>query len=413
MSVATGIPPADAPAYLYMQDIYNGLEPHVKRGEVKRLRVVRELPKTVRINPDKRAFGFQFPVISAGATYAGKEVLGEVDVAPDGSASFEVPAGVPIYFMALDAQGRAVQRMRSFTHLMPGEVQGCIGCHETRGQSTPLPSRAAAMSRPFQKLEPPEWGRGGFDYSAIVQPVLDRHCVRCHHATAPNPDGQTDLSGDKTDYFNVSYETLARGRRRSGDAQWDNPYTSWIPTYNGFEANILQVAPKTWGSPKSKLSDLILDGHPDSQGRRRLAMTEPERRRILAWIDLNVPYYGTSETTHPENRGSRRIYPAELDSTLAIVATRRCAGCHENGKIPRPFWTRLEHPQWNSFLRAPLAKEAGGSGACGPGVFTTTEDPDYQAILKTFEPALAELCETPRSDMPGAKPSLAVNRSCK
>ena len=33
---------------------------------------------------------------------------------------------------------------------------------------------------PPRELEPPEWGDGGFDYSRIVQPVLDRHCVRCH-----------------------------------------------------------------------------------------------------------------------------------------------------------------------------------------------------------------------------------------
>lgn len=403
----------DAPgvAFLYVQDIYHGLEPLVKRGEVKRLRVVREMPKTVRINPDKRAFGFQFPVISAGATYAGKEVLGEVDVAPDGSASFEVPAGVPIYFMALDAQGRAVQRMRSFTHLMRGEVQGCVGCHDSRNEATPSANRASSFVAPFKKLDPPEWGPGGFDYAAVVQPVLDRHCVRCH--SGPAPDGQVDLSGDKTDYFNVSYETLARGRRQSGEAQWDNPYTSWIPTYNGFEANILQVAPKTWGSPRSKLADVLLDGHPDKQAQPRLAMTDAERRRILAWIDLNVPYYGTSETTHPDSQGSRRIYPPDLDKTLARIANRRCATCHKDGKFPRQFWTRLENPQWNSFLLAPLPKEAGGNGACGTAVFATTGDPDYQAILKTFEPALSQLREAPRMDMPGAKACLTVNRSCK
>lgn len=398
------------PAYLYVQDIYHGLEPLVKRGEVKRLRVVREMPKTVRINPEKRAFGFQFPVISAGATYAGKDILGEVDVEPDGSAYFEVPAGVPIYFMALDADGRAVQRMRSFTHLMPGEVQGCVGCHVDRGHSAPIAARATSVSRPFKKLEPPDWGGGGFDYATIVQPVLDKHCGDCHSGAAP--EGKVDLSGDQTDYFNVSYETLARGRRQSGEAQWDSPYVSWIPTYNGFEANILQVDPKDWGSPKSKLADLLLDNHRDRNGKPRLQMTGTERSRILAWIDLNVPYYGTSETTRPDNTGSRRIYPPDLDKTLAEVAVRRCAECHKNGNVPRQFWTRITNPQLNSFLLAPLSKDAGG-GACGKPVFATSNDPDYQAILKTFESALSQLREAPRIDMPGAKVCLTVNRSCK
>jgi hypothetical protein len=398
-------------ARLYLQNVYEGLEPAVKRGEIKRLRVVRELPKTVRINPDKRAFGFQFPVISAGATYAGKQVLGEVEVAPDGSAYFEVPAGIPIYFMALDAQGRAVQRMRSFTHLMPGEVQGCIGCHESRGQVARPRLSPAALDQSAQPLTPPEWGANGFAYAAIVQPVLDRYCAECH--AGAHPQGKVDLSGDQTDYFNVSYETLARGRRQSGEAQWDNPYVNWIPSYNGFETNILSVNPKSWGSPRSKLADLVLANHPDRDGKPRYQMDEASRRRLLAWIDLNVPYYGSSETTHPDNPGSRRIYPAALDKTLADVAARRCAQCHQEGKIPRPFWTRITHPHLNSFLQAPLAKAAGGTGACGQAVFSSATDPDYAAILQTFQPVLAGLRELPRTDMPGAISCSTVNRSCK
>jgi hypothetical protein len=398
-------------ARLYLQNVYDGLEPTVRRGEVKRLRVVRELPKTVRIHPDKRAFGFQFPVISAGATYAGKQVLGEVDVADDGSAYFEVPAGIPIYFMALDADGQAVQRMRSFTHLMPGELQGCVGCHEPRGQSARAPADLRAMGRSPVPLTPPEWGTNGFSYAAVVQPVLDRHCGECH--TGPEPKGNVDLSGDTTDYFNVSYETLARGRRQSGEAQWFSPYVSWIPTYNGFETNILSVEPKAWGSPRSKLAEVILSSHPDENGKPRVQVDEAGRRRVLAWIDLNVPYYGTSETTHPDNNGSRRVYPAHLDRTLAEVAARRCAPCHAQGKIPRPFWTRIENPHLNSFLMAPLAKAAGGSQRCGQAVFAGKEDPDYQAILNTFKPMHTELASNPRMDMPGARASLAVNRSCK
>lgn len=398
-------------ATVVLHDLYNGLEPQVKRGEVKRLRVVREMPKTVRIHPEKRAFGFQFPVISAGATYAGKDVLGEVDVAPDGSACFEVPAEIPIYFIALDAHGRGVQRMRSFTHLMPGEVQGCVGCHESRHHTASLQQLPAAMKTVPQKLQPPEWGRGGFDYARVVQPVLNRFCSECH--SGPDPKGKIDLSSDFTDYFNVSYETLARGRKQSGEAQWDSPYVSWIPSYNGFEQNILQIEPKSWGSPKSKLAEIVLANHPDAEGKPRVQLDDASRRRILAWIDLNVPYYGSSETTHPENPGSRRLYPADLDKTLASVAARRCAACHKDGRVPRPFWTRITHPELNRFLQAPLAKAAGGTEACGRAVFASTDDPDYRAILRTFDQVLAEVQSHPRMDMPGAQPSLVVNRSCK
>ncbi|NQT88728.1 PD40 domain-containing protein, partial [bacterium] len=127
--------PVDDPtpfASLYIQDIYNGLEPDVKRGEIKRVAVVQEIRRSLISSPGiyKPAFGFQRIVVSCGATYVPKKVLGFADVKPDGSAYFKVPAETPIYFIALDAQGRGVQRMRSFTHLMPGETQGCIGCHD-------------------------------------------------------------------------------------------------------------------------------------------------------------------------------------------------------------------------------------------------------------------------------------------
>lgn len=389
-------------ATLYLQDVYDGLEPYVRRGEIAMLRVVRDIQKSVRIDPSLRAFGFQFPVISCGATYAAKDVLGDVPVEADGSAYFRVPAGKNISFMALDAHGRTLQRMRSFTHLMPGEVQGCIGCHEHRGK-TPARHNTLALRRPPRELQAPEFGTGGFDYSRVVQPVLDRYCVECHH---PHHPRGIDLSGSKTDFFNVSYETLARenqGRRGS-------PYVSWIPTYNGEEWNILEIAPKAWGSPQSRLAEIVLGGHPDEEGQRRVEMEPDAVRRILSWIDLNVPYYGTSETAYPELIGCRQVYPGQLDQVLQEVAARRCASCHTEGKVPRRVWTRITEPHLNTFLLAPLAKAAGGTERCGQPVIRTTADPDYQAILATFEPIERMLKARPRMDMPGATPAPDVCR---
>ncbi len=397
--------PAASRATLFLQDVHNGLEPQVERGKVARLRVVREMPKTVRIDPSLRAFGFQFPVISCGATYAGKQVLGEVPVGPDGSACFRVPAGVPIYFMALDADGRAVQRMRSFTHLVPGEVQGCVGCHEHRRQAS-RPKLPDAFSTPLD-LEPPEWGTGGFDYARIVQPVLDEHCTECHNPIdAPN---RIDLTGGKTDYFNVSYDVLAR----ENQGRLGSPYVNWIPTYNGQEWNILEVQPKAWGSHQSRLADVVLSGHPDEDGKPRIDLDDAGRRRIFAWIDLNVPYYGSSETAYPEMTGCRRIYPEKLDQVLADVAARRCAECHADGRVPRREWTRVTEPELNPFLLAPLAKAAGGSERCGKPVFADKDDPDYRAILAALRPSESLLATTPRIDMPGGRPSSQVSRSCR
>jgi hypothetical protein len=92
------------------------------------------------------------------------------------------------------------------------------------------------------------------------------------------------------------------------------------------------------------------------------------------------------------------MLPLDLDSTLHEVATRRCANCHDDG-IPRKFYTRVANPHYNSFLMAPLAEKAGGTQKCGQPVFLSTDDPDYQRILKTFEPIHKLLKERPRADM--------------
>jgi len=411
--------PDEAPgpwATVYVQDIYNGLAPHVKRGEVTQIAVVQEIRRSLISSPGihRPAFGYQRVLVSCGATYVPKKLWGYADVAADGSAHFRVPARQPIYFMALDAHGRAVQRMRSFTHLMPGETQGCIGCHEPRSQGPqhrfPLPT----AGRPAQALRPPSWGARGFDYASIVQPVLDKHCTRCHNPLAP-PKG-LDLSGDRTEFFNVSYEHLARkhqGRRGS-------PYVSWIPTYNGHEWNIAEITPRHWGSPASKLADIVLANHPDAHGKPKVHLDDDSRRRIFAWIDLNVPYYGTADTAHPDLMACRRLTPPGLQKTMDDVYRRRCSRCHDakGGHRIEAAWrpigrrdrvgevgARIENPHLNTFLLAPLAKTAGGTQRCGQPVFATRDDPDYQAVLKTFLPIHELMKRTPRMDMPGALPA--------
>jgi mono/diheme cytochrome c family protein len=438
-------------AVITMQDVYNGLEPSVKRGEIKRIAVVQELEKPVHSPyeipvektdykhlPLKRisvgAFGYQFPLVSCGATYAPKKVWGFADVAPDGSATFKAPSEVPIYFMALDAEGRAVQRMRSFTHLMPGEIQSCVGCHVDRNTQSPTrANRIRAMRAKPQELQKPEWGVKGFSYHEVVQPVLDKHCAGCHN---PREKNKIDLSGDYTDFFCVSYDNLAR-KGTLGENNWlqhgvkvdsrqegESPYTSWIWTINGAEWNTLEVAPKRWGSPASLLAKILRDGHPGKNGKKRIDVPQTDRERIYLWIDLNVPYYPTSASNHKFQIGSRRIYPERLDAVLNDVSRRRCAECHEpnparelgmnprnggdplynlspRGKVfPREFYTRFLTPENNAFLLAPLAKAAGGAQKCSKVVFQTKDDPDYQKILRTFEPARQLIKKRPRADMP-------------
>lgn len=163
-------------------------------------------------------------------------------------------------------------------------------------------------------------------------------------------------------------------------------------------------------------------------------MDDASRRKIYAWINLNIPYYVSSETSHPDILGCRRIYPPTLDAVLNEVSQRRCAECHSQGNVerrnwthrtqnqfqypqedgdgivPRRTWVRITESELNPFLLAPLSKSAGGTERCGKAVFTDTNDPDYRKIIDTFAPLADSLAIHPRIDMPNGKPAADVCR---
>jgi hypothetical protein len=298
--IAPLLPTEEETGTLIVQDVYRGLEGHVKPGEVKAICVVEELAKVGPTAKGRRGYpgrgGNQTTAISAGSTYAPKKIWGYAAVEADGSAHFRVPARKPLYFMALDAEGRAVQRMRSFTHLKPGETQGCIGCHEPRFSAPPrAESLPRALSRSAQNLVPPAWGVIGFSFPRMVQPILEKHCAACHGDKQPQGDLRL-VGASSQGQFSPAYLALVQPdiKPKKGQSETElTRFVQWIATDNGNELNILEFAPKTWGSPVSRLADLVLSCHPDAQGKKRLALTAAERAAIFAWIDLNVPYYGS------------------------------------------------------------------------------------------------------------------------
>jgi mono/diheme cytochrome c family protein len=303
--------------------------------------------------------------------------------------------------------------MRTFTHLMPGESQSCVGCHADRNGVTPAVAPGTALQRAAVDLEPPEWGREGFSYAQVVQPIWDRHCVECHGRE--EPAAQLELTGDKTDFFNVSYENLVR-KDTPSERWWlggvggrfaSSQYTSWIPTYNGQEANILQIAPGQWGAKASLLAAVIADGHPDEDGAARATLSDSEKHGVYMWLDLNCPYYGTSDSNYRELRGCRQQLPDNFASLMKDVGQRRCASCHTDAgkgdqwffELPGSFFVRIERAELNNFLRAPLARDAGGTERCGQPVFTHKDDPDYRRIVQSFSALEQKLQRRPRIDM--------------
>jgi hypothetical protein len=403
------------PGRFLLVDVHQGLT-GVPKGTIKRLRIVEETARTSGLPPGGRWWNQAFLVSWQGG-YIVKNILGTVPVHEDGSAYFEAPPGRAIYFEALDGEGREIQRMRTFVQAAPGTTRSCIGCHENK-KSAPLGGGAAplAMLRPPARPQAESWGSGYLDYPTMVQPVLDKYCVRCHGGPEGIGKG-LDLSGGWTWAFNISYETLLKHR-----------LTGFLNCENGSVHTAKILRPRTIGSGAAPLAEILIQRHPE--------MSRGERDLVLAWMDTNSNYYGTWDYTQHATCDAILALRGPLAAALERAG---CIECHPPGHVGND-WVNLQTPEWSRVLRAPMAKIKGGPGLemcrkrkarvgyplvdqgvqppdvvfpsrqppwdpSGPPhvAIASTADPNYQAMLGLIRRARSEALARPRVDMPGAQ----------
>ena len=113
-------------------------------------------------------------------------------------------------------------------------------------------------------------------------------------------------------------------------------------------------------------------------------------------------------------------HPADWGQDTALIQPQRAWMIKQ--KDNRAVWRfqqhilyNLTHAELSVQLLAPLAKKAGGYGACREisrtardgetitdkiaSVFASKDDPDYQRIIKVFDSVMNEVKEKPRMDM--------------
>jgi hypothetical protein len=270
-----------------LADVRWSLMPLPEGRPVRELRVFQVLPKeTTHIA--------NLPRIGLANAESARMFLGTVPVERDGSAYFRAPAGKPLYFQAVDADGRAVQSMRSVTYLQRGERRGCVGCHELPNVAPPL-RPLLAIGRPPSILCPGPDGTLPLSYPRLVQPVLDRHCVRCHDGTPGPGKGKLALSGEPAGAFTRSYESL-------------RPHVRWHE-WGGQSITQIVTRPGHCGADESPLVALL----DDADHRPHLNLPEADRRRLYLWLDANVPFYGTYRSeAQTAQRAGLAVPPPEL-----------------------------------------------------------------------------------------------------
>ncbi len=284
-------------AVCILADVTHGME-GVRKGEVKWLRINEALPRYWSTGRRWK------PSLSSSRWKAAlwpRVQWGVVPVEKDGSAHFVVPANRSIFYQALDKDFREIQRERTYVNYAPGEVRSCTGCHGKSGGAAPrdLTADSIALSRPpsIPRPQPNDLVENGGDglagqvihYPTDIQPIFDSKCISCHGAK--EPAGGLRLTGEVTDFYNTSYEELAK-KELAGPI---------IPEFTSFQKgdqgnyNGAYLPPRSQGNGASVLFALLTDcAHPKNAAEDHSKMLDPMELMVLSrWVDSNYQFYGS------------------------------------------------------------------------------------------------------------------------
>lgn len=267
------------PTEVILLNVYDSMLPFPQGAEVKALRVVQVFPKSTpnTIAPRKGHGAMLYN------DQNGRGSLGTVPVEKDGSARFLLPPGKAVYFQALDADGLAIQSMRSATYTVPGTGRlVCQGCHDRRYRAPRPPAQMAlALSKPASVLQPESDGSWPLSFARLVQPILDAKCASCHESgkTFSLSKGNWQSNGDR---FYSSYANL-------------RPYAYFYSFNDAFGPTV--TTPGQFGARKSRLYPLLKSGHHD------VTLTDQELRKMALWLDLNSDMFSDDAKRDDQARG--------------------------------------------------------------------------------------------------------------
>ncbi|MBT3202299.1 MAG: hypothetical protein HN350_20560, partial [Phycisphaerales bacterium] len=319
----------NAPGYFFSSNVYEGTT--IPKGSAKHLRVIQLDYKTY--TPWRQIFGGAGPnrIPLPSATYpsaSSKRILGTVPINKEGAFYIEAPAGTSLMFQLLDDQYRCIQTMRSFTGVMPGETRGCVGCHEQRPNA---PVNLTRLRKTPDKILPPPWGTTNFSYERMIQPIFNKHCLKCHGDNTKKAFRKLDLRLTKNpergnygrDFSNVYMTLIGPGQYRKGKMKLKN-YTGAVDISAGTRAWKTQqysrpFKPMTFFSFNSLLLKIITT---DKKNHKDLKLDADELRMLTAWMDLNCPYRGDDELRQlpdPQFAGVEKIVPRPRIKTAPII----------------------------------------------------------------------------------------------
>jgi hypothetical protein len=144
----------------------------------------------------------------------------------------------------------------------------------------PSGARPLASQRAPSKIRPGPDGTRPFSYPRLVQPVLDRNCVKCHDGKDPR---RAVLTGELEGAFTKSYNALVSHVSFSA---WNRPEQNFEPLTEPLRFGAL-------GSPLSRMLE---------KAPCKVALTPEDEERLNTWMDANALFYGTFDVNEQQKQ---------------------------------------------------------------------------------------------------------------
>ena len=336
-----------------------------------------------------------------------------------------------MFFVALDENDMAVKRMQSFTTVQPGEVSGCIGCHERRTETVlphgHRPGRCCAGAKPNRadrrlprrvRLPP----RRAADSRQVVRRLPRLSEDRARRAVMPEKCCWRAIGGPM---FSHAYFTMTVRRLFSDNR--NQPKSNYPPRMLGSSAS--RILKMLDGSHYGVRADKHAEEDAAALDRGRRALSRHVCRLGLRLdrrvLENDQVQHRRGLADNPRRRrGDRpplRILPPGRQGLFRgrFPTSETCRSGQFDLNDPRLRMSRhivfnLTRPEKSLLLLAPLAESAGGFGLCRDEqgepatVFSDTADADYKKLLAMVTAGKENLDAIKRFDMPGFRPCAAV-----
>ncbi len=288
---------SDPYAKLYCLDVYTTDLPHtgtLSPEVAKRVRILEGIPrsrgpeshKNVDRENRERSGRVRIPQIAL------RRVLGEADVAQDGSFHLQVPANTPFQLQLVDKDGMAL-RSCGWIWAKNHEPRGCVGCHED-GELTPENLLREAIANPAVELCKPVAERRTLDFRRDVVPIVAAKCAPCHQEDQALPNLSPESVGDSERpdaYAHYVYQALMQRKDSTREGSSSGRY---------IHPGRARTSPLVWhvfGCNTAKAWDGSVQEAPVKKipSEPAIEITDHERKTVVEWIDLGARWAGVAE----------------------------------------------------------------------------------------------------------------------